>query len=324
MILIIFKEISILLHSCTHLDFKLHYYSCSSSCSYLYLNLLAMAGKPKALIRGYRSLSETLEHLAWVSPCRIYASIPTGENLTSGFHDVTVQQMLVAIDACAWWISRRFGVSDNFETLAYVGVTDLRYAIFLYAATKCGYKIFFTSPNLAIDHNAALLQHLNCNKFIYSAEMKSKALELQSEMPGLVCNETISQAQWFRQNYEAFPCKKTFEECRWDPLVVLHSSGSTGPPKPIILNHGYFAVIDRALPPIQDREAPFHRVYDFEDGGRFYSPSPMFHLSGILSTCVYPVFSESASVVMGLPTQAPSVSNTFSRGTSSCSHNEHQ
>lgn len=277
-------------------------------CPHTYFIAFTMGSMPEPVIRGYRSLSETLEQLAKVSPDRVYASIPAGKRLTSGFQDVTVQRMLVAIYACAWWISDIFGVSSDFETLAYVGVADLRYAITFYAAIKCGYKIFFSSPRMAIDHNVALLQQLNCNKFIYTAEIKSKAVELQSQMPDLVSHETLPEEQWFKSQHKGYPYEKTFKESKWDPVVVLHSSGSTGPPKPITLNHGYFAVIDRALPPVQDRQAPFHRVYDFECGGKFYSPSPAFHLSGVLSTCVYPVFSESAAVVMGPPTQPPNVS----------------
>lgn len=46
------------------------------------------------------------------------------------------------------------------------------------------------------------------------------------------------------------PYEKPFETAQWDPLVVLHTSGSSGFPKPIICKHGMLAVADasRNLP----------------------------------------------------------------------------
>lgn len=100
-----------------------------------------MAVLPDKHHRGSRSLSETLEHLARCEPERVYALIPRGREISHGFRDVTVRELIHAIDACAWWISDSFGRSDDFETLAYVGVADLRYVLFFYAAIKCGYKV---------------------------------------------------------------------------------------------------------------------------------------------------------------------------------------
>ena len=43
---------------------------------------------------------------------------------------------------------------------------------------------------------------------------------------------------------EAIPFTKTFEEYRLKPWIILHTSGSTGVPKPIPLRHGYPTTID--------------------------------------------------------------------------------
>ena len=86
-------------------------------------------------------MSETLEFLARAEPLRVYASIPVGKAISAGFRDVTVREIVHAIDACAWWLRDSLGQSHSFETLAFVGVTDLRYVIFFYAAIKCGYKV---------------------------------------------------------------------------------------------------------------------------------------------------------------------------------------
>lgn len=37
---------------------------------------------------------------------------------------------------------------------------------------------------------------------------------------------------------------KEYEEAKDDPLMVLHTSGSTGLPKPIVLTHGWISAFD--------------------------------------------------------------------------------
>lgn len=50
---------------------------------------------------------------------------------------------------------------------------------------------------------------------------------------------------WFpKRLVPHFPYTKTFDEAEWDPVVVLHTSGSTGFPKPIIAKVGMISVGD--------------------------------------------------------------------------------
>ena len=78
----------------------------------------------------------------------------------------------------------------------------------------------------------------------------------------------------FTEHYEY---NKTFEDAAQDPFIIVHTSGSTGLPKPIILYHGGVATVDSQHlmssldgfdPMIKFPEAPL----------RVFSSLPPFHV----------------------------------------------
>lgn len=70
---------------------------------------------------------------------------------------------------------------------------------------------------------------------------------------------------------------KTFDGASGEPFCVLHTSGSTGHPKPIVWKHSMLATLDatRLLPEHSGRP-PW--VVVFEEGDRFYSSFPFYHV----------------------------------------------
>lgn len=94
---------------------------------------------------------------------------------------------------------------------------------------------------------------------------------------------------WFPETeVPHFPYTKTFEQGEWDTLVVLHTSGSTGMPKPIEVKQGTMAISDA------------FQVYPEHNGGsrvavvewarqtkRTFSPMPLFHAAGsVVALCM--------------------------------------
>ena len=90
---------------------------------------------------GHRLLPQLLDEISKTSPNRLYASYPRSVEISQGFRDVAFQDMARAADSFAWWIHNRYGRSDKFESLAYMGIPDLRPPIIFLAAVKCGYKL---------------------------------------------------------------------------------------------------------------------------------------------------------------------------------------
>jgi len=79
---------------------------------------------------------------------------------------------------------------------------------------------------------------------------------------------------------KAFPYDKTFDEAIQEPFCVLHTSGSTGLPKPVRWSHGLIGTMDavRLLPPTEgdDGLAPWTSLWN--EGDRIYSSFPMSHV----------------------------------------------
>jgi acyl-coenzyme A synthetase/AMP-(fatty) acid ligase len=63
------------------------------------------------------------------------------------------------------------------------------------------------------------------------ASCKLRTLEIPSDM------ELLSE------RHPHYRYDKTFESARDEPLVVLHTSGTTGLPKPIIWTHDFMAAV---------------------------------------------------------------------------------
>ena len=99
---------------------------------------------------GSRLLPQVVDELARSNPKRIYATLPLSSDLTQGFRDVTMLQVSQAVNRLAYWLEHMIGRSTVFETLSYMGLPDLRYAIVFLAAVKCGYKVSGTYDGVAV------------------------------------------------------------------------------------------------------------------------------------------------------------------------------
>lgn len=91
---------------------------------------------------GQRLCIDVADELARKTPDRIYATVTKSRHeIAEGFKDVTIKQFANAVNRAAWEIDRMFGRSKTFGVIAYLGVSDIRYAIYLYAAIKTGYQV---------------------------------------------------------------------------------------------------------------------------------------------------------------------------------------
>ena len=76
--------------------------------------------------------------------------------------------------------------------------------------------------------NASLMEQTQCKKFLYAIEISSKVQSLQAAVSDLQTWTVESLDDMLQGESEQYAYKATYEQARWDPVLVLHSSGSTG------------------------------------------------------------------------------------------------
>ncbi|KAI0854529.1 hypothetical protein F4860DRAFT_112179 [Xylaria cubensis] len=255
---------------------------------------------------GRRLMPAVLDELARTSPDRLYAAIPKTADVTEGFRDISVADMARCVDFMAHWIENLYGRSQDFETISYIGIPDLRGAAIFQAAVKCGYKLLLPSPRNPPSTNASLMEQTRSTKLLHAAEVKPIVRQLNDIVPFLHVATVPSFDEMVTSNPSRYPFSKSFDECRDDPVVVLHSSGSTGLPKPITMTHGSFAVLDNEhnLRDVPGRRRRDWSMWTFDGEARVYTVFPFFHLAGFLSLTLQTIFMN-ASPVLGPPHMIP-------------------
>jgi hypothetical protein len=101
-------------------------------------SVMASATIPQALRHPIPSIAD---NLASREPDFPLFSIPRGGAVEAGFIDISARRFVKAVDRVAWLIHDALGAGGSFETIAYIGPQDLRYAFVVLANAKVGYKV---------------------------------------------------------------------------------------------------------------------------------------------------------------------------------------
>lgn len=150
--------------------------------------------------------------------------------------------------------------------------------------------MLFTSPRYSVLAQTTLIKEVNCGTMLVPAQRLQitdailKACDLRVyEIPDL--------EDLLYQKHTLFRFEKTFDQARSEPLVVLHTSGTTGLPKPIIWTHDWAASFAR------ERQLSPPRNFESSDalllGNRMLSLMPPFHVSHLLSSLTRKRFRDS-------------------------------
>ncbi|TVY44409.1 Non-canonical non-ribosomal peptide synthetase [Lachnellula subtilissima] len=253
---------------------------------------------------GQRILPKLVDELAAATPNRVLGMMARSSDISKGFIDLSTTQLANAVNYTSWWIEDHIGKSINFETIAYLGATDFRFWAIELAAIKTGYAALLPSPRNSVENAVAVLESTKCNVIFYSAEMASKVKTLKEARPEIRTFEIPKMEILTSTPAKAYPYTKTWEEAKNDRVLIMHTSGSSGTPKPIYMNNDYIAITDAAhmIPTV-----PGHPLAGPSSWGgpgfRYYMGLPLFHLAGFV--CTLAAFFFEGIIVLGPPSSPP-------------------
>ncbi|ROW18114.1 hypothetical protein VPNG_00182 [Cytospora leucostoma] len=178
-------------------------------------------------------LPNVVDRLARERPDAEYAEWVTATSVVR----ITYRQLANIINGLSWWLVEQLGPGPhgpNRDVLAYVGPNDVRYGALVLAAIKAGYVLFVTSPRNSPAAHRALFDHVQCRTFITSDPVPPPAHAILDAVKPLRHLTVPSVEELLSKEIKPYVLSKTYQELRDDPFVVMHTSGSTGLPKPII------------------------------------------------------------------------------------------
>ncbi|KAI2465615.1 hypothetical protein F4781DRAFT_408665 [Annulohypoxylon bovei var. microspora] len=232
---------------------------------------------------GRRLLPNVIDEIAQEEPSRECFSIPRSSKPEDGWQAITFKEYSNAINHISYLIVEKCGHAppNTTPTLAYIGPNDIRYVVLLIAAIKAGYKALFISPRNSDEAQMNLFDKTDCQFICFPASHRV-TVQQWVQKRAMLAVEVPPIDSWFPSHeVKPFPYGKTFEQAEWEPLVVLHTSGSTGLPKPVVVRQGMLAVSDAYHNVPNWKGLPtFIRVWS-EYSKRQLAPFPLFHAGGL-------------------------------------------
>lgn len=90
-----------------------------------------------------------VDEISKTNGSRPFVSIPRSSELRDGYVDISYSAFAKAVNRCCWCIEKTIGRSEISKVLFYIGPLDLRYLLFLLAASKTGHVVSLPAFPLA-------------------------------------------------------------------------------------------------------------------------------------------------------------------------------
>ncbi|KAI2720735.1 hypothetical protein CBS147332_3975 [Penicillium roqueforti] len=157
---------------------------------------------------------------------------------------------------------------EQAPVIAMLAGSSFEVVVTFFALNRLGYAVLFLSTRLTAPAYARLMEMANCNQIINTRQFQQVVTEICTERPGCGSFSLLQREDWFNRPVST----PLFERQGADPsregkkiAWILHSSGSTGFPKPIFLTN-------------LQTLANFRKSF----GLRLFTISPLFHSHALM------------------------------------------
>ncbi|KAI4930122.1 hypothetical protein J4E85_004746 [Alternaria conjuncta] len=243
-------------------------------------------------------LPNTLFKLAAQYPSATYAEFPVNPHkIEDGYRQITFAEVANAVSAFAWWLEENIGKlqeeeKDGTRTLVYMGPNDIRYAILCLGSVIAGYKMLFPSPRYGAEALVKLIESVDA-KAMLKSEIPIPVVKDVLSMKDMKTLQIPSVEQLLTSKAEPYPYNKTYQQNSREPFVCLHTSGTTGFPKPILWTHEWTNSVAQTMyltaPPGYELEQELLYGSANGRGMRAMFLFPPFHASGMIGMILFPL-----------------------------------
>uniref|UniRef100_A0A0B7KR67 AMP-dependent synthetase/ligase domain-containing protein n=1 Tax=Bionectria ochroleuca TaxID=29856 RepID=A0A0B7KR67_BIOOC len=243
--------------------------------------------------------SQIVDDRATEAPDRVFCEILENNWQNTGPRKITYGEISRAVNRLCWWLEEKIGVPKASGSFVYVGDNDLRYVFVLIASQKTQRQVVLIEPRDLTDSGLlSLLEHTKCSHWVGGSssytDLKKGVLEARSEM----AFSTLPPLSHLLQDEKVqdYPFVATWDEIKANPVFVIHSSGTTGDPRPLSysLEMSTVGTFSRRLPDGSE-ENPELRFTGIH-GTRVLWVAPPQWLGGIMGFLLMPVFNETIPI----------------------------
>ncbi|RAH82016.1 NRPS-like enzyme [Aspergillus japonicus CBS 114.51] len=241
-----------------------------------------------------RLLTQLVDQQAKRQPDCLYCVHPASQDAECEWRPITYQHLSYAVDRVAWWIEAKLQEKEK-QVLAYIGTNDLRYCAFALACMKTGHVALLLSTRNSQPAFRHLISETSCSVLIDGSEraqLQKIIDEVEESCSDLGLERWRMAPFWdiFASSpVPEYPHPDSYNDIEDRPTLIIHSSGTTGMPKPITLTHGYLATLDQMQTlPVPPGRKPAQSALRNMGKMRFLH-GPMFHIMGLLclAECIF-------------------------------------
>ncbi|KAI1488349.1 hypothetical protein F5X96DRAFT_646066 [Biscogniauxia mediterranea] len=192
-----------------------------------------------------------------------------------------------ASNRASWFLAEK--VAD--DKVFYMGSNDIRYLIWIIAAMKTGKCVLLPSPSNQIPANQRFFKRVGAKTLLYApeaADMLAPLLGSTKETIEHIASPTF-EALFHNDIVPIYPFEKIFDDVKDTIFMGLHTSGTSGHPKPIYWNHLALSTapsfLDTSIVPLDGGGInPLRDFYSGDNDHNLLASFPLYHFGGIGSS----------------------------------------